>query len=520
LHISCQIHKFQKDRLINLGDDMISKTNPDQISIHDFVHNLGQKLDENNRWVLLAERIPWNKFREIYHETLRKDFGRPAKDARLVIGAMIIKHKKKLPDEEVIPEIQENPYLQFFVGLKAFTYQPIFDPSLFVTLRKRLGQAVFDELNQAFLDEVIRIEKELKPKKKSKKKDKGDKNPPSSGKSSNQGQLIIDASVAPQDIQFPTDLNLLNKAREHTERLIDQLWQPESGKRKPRTYRKIARKEYLSLMKLKRKSHKKLRAGIRKQLGYVERNIRTIKSLLEPELGKPLPFDKHELKLWWVLQELVKQQRTMYNDLSNSHPDRIVNLKQPHVRPIVRGKAGRDTEFGAKISCSLVDGFIYLDHLGWNAFNEQHDLKVQIENFKERFGYYPASVHADHIYGSHDNRRYMKARNIRYYGKALGRPPKLTKAQKKALKTGAGIRNGIEGKFGEGKRKYQLDCVKTKTQATSESWIAGALFVMNLAHWLRADFFVLCCKWIITEFQRLFSNIKEQFYSETAISMA
>ena len=354
----------------------------------------------------------------------------------------------------------------------------------------------------------------------SKKKDHDKTNPPSSEKPKNKGQLIIDASVAPQDIQFPTDLNLLNKAREHTERLIDQLWQPESGKRKPRTYRKIARKEYLSLMKLKRKSHKKLRAGIRKQLGYVERNIRTIKSLLEPELGKPLPFDRHDLKLWWVLQELVKQQRTMYNDLSNSHPDRIVNIKQPYVRPIVRGKAGRDTEFGAKISCSLVDGFVYLDHLGWNAFNEQHDLKVQTENFKERFGYYPASIHADHIYGSHENRRYMKARDIRYYGKALGRPPKLTKAQKKALRTGVGIRNGIEGKFGEGKRKYQLDCVKTKTQATSESWIASVLFVMNLAHWLRADFFVLCGKWIVTEFQRLLSNIKEHNYSEIDISLA
>ena len=210
----------------------------------------------------------------------------------------------------------------------------------------------------------------------------------------------------------------------------------------------------------------------------------------------------------------------MYNDQSNSHPDRIVNIKQPHIRPIVRGKAGRDTEFGAKISCSLVDGFIYLDHLGWNAFNEQHDLQVQIEKFKDRFGYYPASVHADHIYGSQDNRRYMKSRNIRYYGKALGRPPKLTKAQKKALRTGAGIRNGIEGKFGEGKRKYQLDCVKAKTQAISESWIASALFVMNLAHWLRAFFFVPCCKLVIAEFQRLFSNTKEHYCSETAISIA
>lgn len=498
---------------------MISKANPEQLSIHDFVDNLGQKLDENNRWVILANKIPWNEFRKIYNKSLRKDFGRPAKDARLVIGAMIIKHKKSLPDEEVIPEIQENPYLQYFVGMKAFIKEPIFDPSLFVTLRKRLGPAVFDQLNRVFIDEVKKIEKIDRGEKKHRsQKDKSD-HESSSGSSSNHGQLIIDAAVAPQDIQFPTDLNLLNDAREHTERLIDQLWDSESGERKPRTYRQVARKEYLFVIKRKRKSKKLLRKGIRKQLGYLGRNINTIKDLLEPALGKPLPFNRHDLKLWWVIQEFYRQQKAMYRNETNTHPDRIVNLKQPHVRPIVRGKAGRDTEFGAKFSASLVDGYVYLDHLNWNAFNEQHDLISQLERYKDRFGCYPESVHADQIYGSRENRQYMNEKHIRYYGKALGRPVKLTKAQKKALRSGLGIRNRIEGKFGEGKRKYQLDCVKTKTQMTSESWISCVLFVMNLAHWLRADIFVLSYRWIKREIQRLLSNFKERITSEMVISI-
>jgi hypothetical protein len=481
--------------------------------------DLGQKLDSNNRWIRLADKIPWNEFRKIYHKSLTKDFGRPAKDARLVIGAMIIKHKKGLADEEVIPEIQENPYLQHFIGLKAFTNKPVFDPSLFVTLRKRLGQQMFEELNQEFIDEVTKIEKQERHEKANSVKSDVDSNSPASGSLTHHGQLIIDAVVAPQDIQYPTDLNLLNDAREHTERLIDQLWEPGSEKRKPRTYRARARQAYLLVIKKKRKSRKVIRIAIRKQLGYVGRNISTIKQLLKPYEGGLLPIDRHDLKLWWVIQELYRQQKAMYETETNSHPDRIVNLRQPHVRPIVRGKSGRDTEFGSKLSCSLVDKYVYLDHLDWNAFNENQDLPGQVERFKERFGYYPESVHVDQIYGTRENRDYLNERGVRFCGKALGRPPQLTKAQKKALQAGLVIRNRIEGKFGEGKRKYQLDLVKAKDQVTSESWIACVLFVMNLAQWLRADIFLSFFGIIERQYQRLFLDFKESKLSEIVISM-
>ena len=109
-----------------------------------------------------------------------------------------------------------------------------------------------------------------------------------------------------------------------------------------------------------------------------------------------------------------------------------------------------------------------------------------------------------------ENRQYLKERGIRYYCKALGMPRKLSKAEKKALNKGLAIRNHIEGKFGECKRKYQLDCVMAKTRATSESWIACVLFVMNLALWSRADFFVPVFKWILRWIKQLLGLFKEQ----------
>ncbi|VAV97216.1 hypothetical protein MNBD_ALPHA02-1799 [hydrothermal vent metagenome] len=76
---------------------------------------------------------------EAYNRTLSGGMGRPAKDARLVIGAVIIKHKLCLSDEETIEQIRENPYLRYFVGFKAFYRDQAFAPSLFVDIRRRMG---------------------------------------------------------------------------------------------------------------------------------------------------------------------------------------------------------------------------------------------------------------------------------------------------------------------------------------------------------------------------------------------
>ena len=173
----------------------------------------------------------------------------------------------------------------------------------------------------------------------------------------------------------------------------------------------------------------------------------------------------------------------MYENRTHSISDRIVSLYQPHVRPIVRGKAKSNVEFGAKVSISLVDGFSFVEKIGWDAYNESCDLIEQIKAYHHRFGFYPESMHVDQIYRTKENRRFCKKHGIRLSGPPLGRPTgdtELLKEQKKLQRQDECDRNAVEGKFGQGKRRFSLALVMTKLAHTSEVSIMVSFMVMNL----------------------------------------
>ncbi len=158
-----------------------------------------------------------------------------------------------------------------------------------------------------------------------------------------------------------------------------------------------------------------------------------------------------------------------------------MSISQPHVRPIKRGKAGRDTEFGAKLSVSVVDGFSFVDRMSWDNYNESLDLVGQIERYKDRFGCYPESVHVDKIYRTRANRAYCKERGIRMSGPPLGsKPQNVSREEKKLAHADEAIRNRVEGKFGQGKRRFGLGRVMAKLADTSAAQIVLTFLVMNL----------------------------------------
>ena len=469
---------------------MRSRENPHQLSIEEFKLPFAGELNKKSRWVKYAEVMPWDALSDVYNGAMSEGKGRPGLPSRVVVGALIIKHLMNLTDEATIEQIRENPYLQFFLGYPSYHYDHGFDPSLFVTIRKRLGEASISVINQQFVEYTKRpngADKKVASKGKTKDQTEGDSK---ETEVKHQGMLLVDATVAPSDIRYPTDLGLLNEGREISERIIDTLYEPSPGKVKPRTYRRKARKVYLSVAKKRRKSARDIRRGIRAQLAYLGRNIRTIDRLLD-EHSERCPLSYKDQRKLWIVRELYRQQEQMYRTKSKRIDGRIVSISQPHVRPIVRGKAGAKVEFGAKISASVVEGNTFLDRISWDAYNESADIPTQVENYRERFGCYPEVVIADMIYGTRDNRRYLKKHGIRYSGKALGRPsknPDLSRKESKRRKQEAGIRNRIEGAFGIGKRRFGLGRVMTKLSETSESWIAMVILVMNISRWLRDIF--------------------------------
>ena len=198
---------------------------------------LSSKLSPENRWVKLSQAVPWDKFASAYMSMMNKGFGCPGVSPRTVLGALIIKHLENLDDRGVIQAIQENIYMQYFVGLREFTIDPVFDPSLFVEIRKRGGYELFDTLTT----DLIRSVREKKDSKHNKKKKKDDGDEPK-----NKGKMQTDATVADQYITYPTDNGILNESRKKCEKLIDKLYEAD-GKQgvKPQTYRRTMNSAWL-----------------------------------------------------------------------------------------------------------------------------------------------------------------------------------------------------------------------------------------------------------------------------------
>lgn len=480
---------------------MYRQTSPGQLSFENFYLPFGGKLSGKNRWVKLAAMIPWETFESSYATQFSEERGAPAKSFRMALGALIIKERLGVSDDETVEQVRENPYLQYFLGLSEYSDRAPFDGSMMTHFRQRLSLELVSQVNEAVVQAVLvpeaspgeSTEAEAAPPTPTEPVDPSDNADADSGPPSadddppNRGQLLLDATVAPADIHYPTDLHLLNQARASSERILDQLWATirQPGQRKPRTYRQQARRNFLKVAKQRRPSRRQIRKAIGQQLRYLRRNLEQIRQVV----ADGAQFEV--LAGFWyqrllVIQEVYRQQWLMYQQRHHRVEHRIVSLAQPHVRPIVRGKAGTPVEFGAKLAVSCVQGFCFIDHLDWEAFNEALDLPQQVERHKDRFGVYPESVHADQIYRTRANRQWCKARGIRLSGPPLGRPAATAKPDlERQAQQDARIRNAIEGKFGQGKRRFSLNRVMAKLPHTAATAMAITILVMNLERRLR-----------------------------------
>jgi len=536
--------------------------------------------DPNNRWVVLAGLIPWERLELAsgYH-TRFGSTGNPALPFRVAMGALIIQARLKLSDEETVEQIKENPYLQHFLGFEGYrSERKPFDSSLLVHFRKRLGvealravdRCIYERRREleASAEEARRKAEEEKDapadgsvssdddssgcagaqqaaggtKAASRRTEKGRRAKAKSGKGRKSGRpkvkakkrakttvraknagpvgavsaeardtsatsvaseetppepkgtLIIDATCAESDITYPTDLKLLIASREHLERIIDVVWEalktafPGLGMTKPRDYRNKAAKEAASATKQRKLRGGKLRKALRRQLGYVGRDLRITEDLAARLPPGATPLCERDKELLETIAEVRRQQKYMLDNRTHSVPERIVSLRQPHVRPIVRGKAGADVEFGAKILVAVENGHVFVVVLSWENFSEGKHLQEACEQYRERNGHYPEVVCADTAFRTRANLSWCAERRIRLSGPRLGRPPKdgkILAENKRIEREDSAKRNEVEGKFGVAKRKYGLDRIRGKLSGTSESIIILQFVTMNLWRMLR-----------------------------------
>jgi len=138
----------------------------------------------------MADKVPWDMFEVKYADLFPGGTGNVAKPLRMALGSLIIQNRLQFPDRELVEQIMENPYLQYFIGLPGYQDTPLLDASTLVLFRKRIKADMLNEENEYMLAH----------------KDDDHEEPPSSGNGNenadpegeepNKGTLAIDVTCA------------------------------------------------------------------------------------------------------------------------------------------------------------------------------------------------------------------------------------------------------------------------------------------------------------------------------------
>lgn len=468
---------------------MYKKPDKDVMTFMDFDQPMGLEMDPENRWVRLAEIVPWEEFEEKYAALFPGTTGNVAKPFRLALGSLLVQNKLGCSDRELVEQLTENPYLQYFIGMPGYKAKPPINASTLVLFRKRITMEMLQEVNERMLEGKAAKTDENK---KEPPKGSGSRGKKKSGKSTKEKSkkettLIIDASCAPVNIRYPQDVSLLNESREKLEELIKKICE-ENTLKQPRTYKRTARKKYLAFAKKRKPSKKNIRKAIKEQLGYVRRDLGYITEYER----EGLHISEKYSQMLQAIRKVYEQQRYMYDEDTHVVADRIVSISQPWIRPIVRGKASAATEFGPKLEISIdEEGYERIERVSFDAYNESGSLKEAAERYRERTGKYPERILADQIYRTRENRAYCKERGIRLSGPKLGRPGKSHKVEKGIEYQDNKDRIEVERAFSLSKRCHGMGLIMEKLEETQLTSIGISVLATNLFKIYKDSFSVL-----------------------------
>lgn len=197
----------------------------------------------------------------------------------------------------------------------------------------------------------------------------------------------------------------------------------------------------------------------------------------------------------------------MYETRTHSVEKRIVSIRHPWLRPIVRGKAKTPVEFGAKLDLSIDENsYSRIEHISFEAYNESGYLQEAIERYHKRTGQYSERVLVDQVYYTRENRKLCKRLEIRMPGPKLERPDKTeqAKSERKQERQDNKNRIEVEREFSVEKHSYGLGLITTKLEGTQLSSIALSVFTANLFKMQRK---ILCA--LLHLWESFFASISE-----------
>ena len=330
-----------------------------------FRSQLSNIIDPNHGLVKLAKVVEWDRLDELFGSTYCPDNGRPGVSTRLMVALHYLKYTHNLSDEDVVATWVENPYWQYFSGMKWFEHELPINASSMTRWRKRIGEAGAEEL----LKETIKAGLKLKAVKTFQLK-----------------RVNIDTTVQEKEIRFPTDARLYDRARQ---RLVD--FAKERGIKLRQNYN---RKSKQMLYWQSRYSHarqmKRAKACTRKLKNYLGRVLRDIE--------RNCPDADRQLQSLMDIGTRIYQQK-------QRDKNKLYSVHAPEVECISKGKAHKRYEFGCKVSVAATSKggwFLGAMAVHGNPY-DGHTLKRALKQVK-RVIREPEHVFVDMGYRGHNYR--------------------------------------------------------------------------------------------------------------------
>lgn len=395
-----------------------------------FRGRLSNELNPKHEMMILSKMIPWDslesEFSDLY-QSERNAGGQPPKPIRLMIGILLLQHLHNLSDEQVVRAWVENPYWQHFCGYDFLQWNFPINPSSLTRFRNRLGASRMEKILSltvavAVKSEAVKV-KDLK-------------------------KVIIDTTVMPKNIEFPTDSKLYDKARKKLVKLANKY-----GINLRQNYnlitktllRKISSYLHAKQMKRARRSIKHLKTIIGRVARDVERKI------------KVTPEQKIRENLAEIFSPILNQTKQLLLQERNSK-NKIYSLHEPDVHCISKGKAHKRYEFGCKVSLAVTNKqglVVSSEALSGNPY-DGHTLKPALESAEKITGIKIDSATVDRGYKGHG----VESDPLRNHTKVFisGQRKGLTESLKKQLKR----RSAIEPMIGHMKQEGKLGLCRLK----------------------------------------------------------